>query len=313
MRCRICGSQACVDIKRHNTAFCAGCYQDYFRRQVARAIKEETMFTFDDRLAVAVSGGKDSLTLWQMLLEMGYQAVGLHLNLGIGDYSALSQEKASAFAQSRAARLIVVDVARECGRNITEVSRRTHRNPCSACGLIKRYLLNKAAWEHGFNVLATGHNLDDEAAVLLGNILRWQTGYLSRQSPVLPSTHPKLLRRVKPLFRLTEREVTACGFLKGVDWVLDECPLDTGSTSLKHKETLNRLEGFSPGTKHSFYLGFLEQGRSRLAASEAVALGECQSCGQPTTAAVCAFCRLWQQGESYGQRPKMTPLAEPQA
>jgi len=295
LRCRVCGKQACVDVKRSNTAFCPDCYQRYFQRQVERAIKKYGMLGPDDRPVIAVSGGKDSLTLWQVLLDMGYQAAGLHLNLGIGDYSASSQEKAAAFAESRGVQLITVEVAREYGCGIPEVAKRTIRTPCSACGLIKRYLLNKVALERGFNVLVTGHNLDDEAAALLGNLLRWQSGYLLRQSPVLPSTHPKLLRRVKPLFRLTEREIAAYGLLRGVDWLVDECPLAADAATLRYKEVLNQLEAASPGTKHNFYLGFLEKGSALTASSPPVELRECAQCGQPTTAEVCAFCRLWQQ------------------
>ncbi|HEY81880.1 MAG TPA: TIGR00269 family protein [Dehalococcoidia bacterium] len=295
MRCRVCGGQACVDVKRSNTAFCADCYQQYFQRQVARAIKKHDMLGTDDRPVIAVSGGKDSLTLWQVLLDMGYRADGLHLNLGIGEYSVNSQEKAAAFAESRGVKLITIGVAEEYGYGIPQVAKRTARSACSACGLIKRYLLNKVALERGFNVLVTGHNLDDEAAALLGNLLRWQSGYLLRQSPVLPSTHPKLLRRVKPLFRLTEREIAAYGLLRGVDWLVDECPLAAGAATLRYKEVLNQLEADSPGTKHHFYFGFLEKGSSFAAASPPVELRECARCGQPTTTEVCAFCRLWEQ------------------
>src|SRR5206468_1251975 len=83
------------------------------------------------------------------------------------------------------------------------------RPTCSACGLSKRYLMNRAAVDHGYPVIATGHILDDEAAVLFGDVLRWQMDPLSRQSPALASTHPKLARRVKPLYRLSERETPA--------------------------------------------------------------------------------------------------------
>ena len=82
----------------------------------------------------------------------------------------------------------------------------TRRPTCSACGLSKRYLMNRAALAHGYPVVATGHNLDDEAATLFGRSCHWQTDALTRQSPALASTHPKLVRRVKPLYRLSELE-----------------------------------------------------------------------------------------------------------
>jgi uncharacterized protein (TIGR00269 family) len=141
-------------------------------------------------------------------------------------------------------------------------------------------------------VVATGHNLDDEAATLFGSVLRWQTDPLSRQSPVLPASHPKLVRRVKPLFRLTELETAAYAFLRGIDYVVEECPFSTGATSLFYKELLNRLEAHAPGTKHAFLLGYLERIRPAFERGQSVTLQECLRCGQATTSDLCAFCRL---------------------
>jgi len=144
-------------------------------------------------------------------------------------------------------------------------------------------------------VVATGHNLDDEAATLLGSTLRWDESSLARQTPVLEATHPRLVRRVKPLFRLSERETAAYAFLRGIDYVVDECPFARGATSLLHKEVLNRLEDASPGAKASFFLGHLERTRHLFLARERVDLRECARCGQTTTGEVCAFCKLSDQ------------------
>src|SRR5262249_6109394 len=162
---------------------------------------------------------------------------------------------------------------------------------CSACGLSKRYLMNRAALTHGFPVVATGHNLDDEAATLFGSVLHWQTDALPRQSPALPSTHPKLVRRVKPLYRLSERETAAYAFLRGIDYIVEECPFARGATSLAHKDVLNRLEEASPGAKHNFLFGFLDKARPVFERAETVVLSECVVCGQVTTGDVCAFCK----------------------
>jgi len=146
-------------------------------------------------------------------------------------------------------------------------------------------------------VLATGHQVDDEAAVLLQNTLHWATGYLARQAPVLPSTPPRLARKVKPLIRLYEREMAAYALLRGIDYVYEECPYAKGATSLFHKELLDELEERSPGAKQQFYLSFLQardEGRLVTSQDRELQLGACQQCGQPTTApGLCAFCRLW--------------------
>ncbi len=282
MKCRKCGGTAVLELPRHNAAFCSADFQEFFRKQVAEAIRKHKMFTAEEPVLVAVSGGKDD-------------TAGLYLDLGIFEYSVESKAKCESFAASRGQKLIVERVVDAVGAGIPEVQKATRRPTCSACGLSKRYLMNRAAVDHGFPVIATGHNLDDEAAVLFGNVLHWQTDALSRQAPALASTHPKLARRVKPLYRLSERETAAYAFLRGIDYIVDECPFAKGATSIAHKQILDRLEESSPGAKHNFLFGFLEKARTAFDSAEPVTLQQCAVCGQVTTGEICAFCKLIDQ------------------
>jgi uncharacterized protein (TIGR00269 family) len=295
VKCRKCGGRAALELRRHNTAFCADDFLGFFRCQVLETVRRWKMFGRDEAVLVAVSGGKDSLALWDVLLEAGYRTSGLYIDLGIFDYSRASRERCEAFAAARGARLLVVPVADVVGGGIPRVREATRRPACSACGLSKRYIMNRVALEAGFGAVATGHNLDDEAATLLGSTLRWDAGSLARQTPVLAATHPKLVRRVKPLFRLSERETAAYAFLRGIDYIVEECPFARGATSLTHKDLLNRLEDVSPGSKAQFFLGFLDRARHLFQGREPADLRECQRCGQATTGPVCAFCKLGDQ------------------
>jgi uncharacterized protein (TIGR00269 family) len=295
MKCRKCGEPAILELRRHNAAFCAPDYLEFFKNQVREAIRKHRMFTREERVLVAVSGGKDSLALWDVLIEEGYDTTGLYLDLGIFDYSVESRAKCEAFAARRGASLLVTSVAQEVGAPVPVIKDVTRRPPCSGCGLSKRYLMNRAALEQGILVVATGHNLDDEAATLFGSVMHWQTEALPRQSPALPSTHPKLVRRVKPLYRLSERETAAFAFVRGIDYIVEECPFAKGATSIAHKEILNRMEDASPGAKHNFLFGFLEKARPAFERAEGVALNECARCGQVTTGTLCAFCKLADQ------------------
>lgn len=294
MKCTVCRGPAVIDLRRHNANFCGDHFLKFCRDQVERAINHHDMIAPGDRVLVAVSGGKDSLALWDLLVELGHRAEGMTIGLGIGDYSEASTAAAVAFAEDRGLTLRRIDLRDEYGYDIPTAAAVTRRVPCSSCGMSKRHLIDAAALEGAYDVVATGHNLDDEAAVLLGNVLHWQTEYMGRQAPVLPA-RDGFPRKVKPLVRLGERETAAYCVLRGIDYIVDECPMAAGNRHLRYKEALTTIEAASPGTKHAFYFEFLDKAadRFRPEVDDAQAgLQPCARCGSPTTTEVCAFCRL---------------------
>jgi len=306
MKCTRCRAPAEVQLRAHNAAFCRPCFLFFVRRQVERAITGERMFAPTDRLLVAVSGGKDSLALWDILADLGYDTTGLYVGLGIGEYSDRSHEKAVAFADRRGLPLRVVRLADEAGGlAVPVVAQLTRRPACAACGTMKRHYFDAAAAEGGFDVLVTGHNLDDEAARLLGNVLRWQRDYLARQRPVLPPTHPRFARKVKPFFLTSEYETAVYAFMRGIDYIVEECPNAAGATQLVYKDTLNRLEAASPGTKLAFVKEFQRTAQPLFADPERRDPQACGRCGMPAYGTTCAFCSLVQTVE----RKRPSPLA----
>ncbi|MCP3855573.1 MAG: adenine nucleotide alpha hydrolase family protein [Actinomycetia bacterium] len=314
MKCRVCREPAVIDIRRHNANFCVEHFLRLCRDQVAKAVKDHDMLDPDDRVLVAVSGGKDSLAVWDILLELGYEADGLYIGLGIGEYSNTSGDFARTFATARGVRLVEVDLVAEHGFDIPTGSKAAKRVPCSACGLSKRHLFDKAALDGSYDVIVTGHNLDDEAAVLFGNTLRWQTDYLGRQLPVL-AARKGFPKKVKPLVRLTEREMAAYCVLRGIDYIVDECPMAKGNKHIAYKEALNEVELGSPGSKHDFYHGFLARAVEKFAGDEGedYVLQPCETCGAPTTNEVCAFCRLVERatGSTPGEQGTMSRTEGP--
>ena len=302
MKCKVCKAPAVMDIRRHNAAFCQPHFLSHFQNQVARTIKEFKMFTPEDRLLVAISGGKDSLAIWDVLIDLGYDTTGFYLDLGIGGYSTRSRDAAIAYAEQKGAKLIVRSLQEEHGYSVPELAKLTRRVACSGCGLNKRYEFNRAALEEGFDILVTGHNLDDEVATLFGNVLHWNVDMLGRQAPVLEEKvvggSTALVRKVKPLVRLAERETAAYALLRGIDYVIEECPMVDGNTQHRYKEAMALLEESSPGTKNHFYSGFLSRAKDRFGEEdEGFELVPCAECGAPAarwdpdTDPVCSFCK----------------------
>jgi uncharacterized protein (TIGR00269 family) len=305
MKCSKCGGTAVINMRQHRLRLCTTHFIDWFVAMTQRTVEKFKMFAPGDKLLVAVSGGKDSLALWDVLLKLGYQAEGMYIGLGIDEglaYSDQSLEMCRKFVAEHHpdAPLHVVDVGIRYGQTIPDLARTRQRGrskPCAVCGLVKRHIMNSTARDGDFAAIATGHNLDDEVAVLMQNTLHWQTGYLARQAPVL-AEREGLARKVKPFVRLYERETAAYVLVQGIDYIYDECPFAKGSTTNFYKELLNQLELNSPGAKQQFYLSFLrarDGGKVAFADAEEIELHPCVHCGQPTTAGdMCAFCRLWE-------------------
>lgn len=243
----------------------------------------------DTPLLVAVSGGKDSLAVWEVLHELGYTTKGLHINLGIDAFSADSVQAVKEFAQKRSLSFAEYSLKDIAGHSVPEIRRRTRRKICSVCGLLKRQLLNRLTIREGFRALVVGHNLDDEAGRLLGNLVRHRTQYLEKQYPFLPSSHPRLPAKLKPLFRLENHEIQTFCRLKGILPIQTKCPLSHGATSHTFKEALDFLENNMPGTKRDFLFSYVNR---RSPPESTHPFGTCTQCGEPAYSDLCSVCNV---------------------
>src|SRR5512146_659671 len=151
MQCHGCTERAVIRMRQHRLALCKEHYLEWFVEQTERAIHKYHLFTKEERVLVAVSGGKDSLALWDVLWRLEYPADGLYIHLGIESedhYSDESERYAREFAAERELKLNVVNVREMYGETIPQMARRTRRTrsgrvkPCSACGMVKRHEMN---------------------------------------------------------------------------------------------------------------------------------------------------------------------------
>jgi len=293
MKCKRCKKEAIIALPSHNTGFCPDCFEHFFTQQVLRGIDNQKMCTHDDRILVALSGGKDSLSLMHILSKLGYDVTGLHIDLSIGTSSSTTRALVERFCSQHNFKLIVHEVAKD-GLAIPDVKKVITRPICSACGKIKRYFFNKIAVEGGYTALATGHNLDDEVARLFSNTLRWDVSYLADQAPFLPA-ESGFAKRIKPLWRLSEFEIGNFAFLQGIEHHYAPCPYSQGATHTFYKHIWHELEEAMPSRKLAFYVHFLENAKEAFVNAyykDNRPLAPCSQCQMPTSAGICGVCRL---------------------
>jgi uncharacterized protein (TIGR00269 family) len=293
MKCRVCGNQASVRLPQYNTALCSNDFTAFFEKRVLDTIHKYGLIGTGDRVLVAVSGGKDSLSLWHLLNTLGFESDGIYIDLGIGEYSRVSFEKTKATADRLGRTLYSFSLPRTLSKGIQDLSKAMRRPACSLCGTIKRYVMNRACTDYSYAILATGHNLDDEAAALLGNLLHWKEEYLWRKNVALEAEGDYLAKKIKPFFLCSEKEAAAYALINHIDYIYEECPYSKGAKSLLYKGVLNRVEEESPATKIAFMKGYLKRTHDR--AEKKVReekRSTCAVCGYPSFTDVCSFCRL---------------------
>lgn len=293
MKCRVCGAPAFVKFPAHNAAFCGEHLDAFFLRQAAHTIKKYRMLRPDTRVVVALSGGKDSLVAALVLHRLGYRVEGLFIDLGIEEsvFSPASREACEEFCAACTIPLRIVSLKEEFGRTIPDIA---HRYPrlCAICGVTKRHIMNEYTLRSGADALATGHTLDDMAAALFANLLRWDLHYLAKGLPVLPAEEG-FARKVKPLALQSEDEITAFARLHGVKPVETRCPYAAEAKFKRYKTMLNSIEEQSPGLKRAFYQGYIENTRRFREEAARPPLTTCAVCGLPAAASPCTFCRIW--------------------
>jgi tRNA(Ile)-lysidine synthase TilS/MesJ len=307
MKCSRCRGPALHRLPAHHAHFCDPCLELFIQRQAEKAIRRFDMLRPGQRVLVAVSGGKDSLALWRILCDLGYETEGLHLALDLGDFSEASLTACRAMAQRLGRPLHIKSLRQMAGYTVEQIVWANRREFCSICGSLKRYYTNQACRELSADTLAFGHHLDDEAGRLLGNMIRRHEQYLASQWPVLEGLKGGFARKVKPLCFLAGEEIKAYAASLDLPATGLKCPRSRGATLTFYQEAMNFLDAKMPGTKRDFYAGFLRQKAGPPPPPQPA--GKCQKCGAPTYSEICTACRLLARAaEKYGA---LSDLAAP--
>lgn len=263
-------------------------------RQVGEAIKKYKLFGKGDKIVVALSGGKDSTSVLYILKRMGYNVLGLMIDLGLGEWSQIHNGNMKKFCAEIGVSLTIVDLKAELGQGICFIKavlkKRKGLTGCSVCGTVKRWILNRWARKLGGDVLVTGHNLDDECQNVLMNFLKGNVVLGSRSGPKTGvrcqvSGVSGFVQRVKPLFFVPESEIRKYAKAKSFDILYDKCPCAFGTYRVETREWMSVL---SDGEKLKIVNGFLNLNLK----VEDKELRKCVKCGEPSSGEVCSFCEI---------------------
>lgn len=276
---------------------CKKHFLKYFEDKVFRTIRKYELVDDQEFLGVAVSGGKDSLTVLSLLKKLSDQnpkikVEAMVINEGIHGYRDETIMTARDFCKKIGVKLHIYSYEEEFGMSLDTILKNMDVKPCSVCGIFRRYLLNKKAKELGFTKLATGHNLDDEAQSIMMNQFRNDQKASARLGPRSGTKEQKgFIQRVKPLYLCTEKEVTTYAFLTGILDKFTECPNIARSYRAEVRDMLNQFENKFPGTKYAIVNSFLHVLPSLKKQYEGESMQYCHNCGEPSAKETCNACK----------------------
>lgn len=284
---------------------CKKCFTESIETKVRATITKNRMLSFNDRIAVAVSGGKDSINLLHILSKMEKKRpraslVAITVDEGIKGYRDEALEIAALECKKLAISHHVVSFDQVFGFTLDELEIRRERNNekltvCAYCGILRRRALNIAARDVGANKIATAHTLDDEVQTILMNIFRGDLTRLAKEKPITDKVHSKLVQKIKPFCEIPENESALYAYVKRIKFQASPCPYAGEALRNDFRAILNQMEEKHAGTKFTI-LNSIERLRPALEiAKNKDNFGECTECGEPASNGMCKVCELFKK------------------
>lgn len=262
--------------------------------QVKKTLKQIKL-NKNEKILVALSGGKDSTTTAYLLKKFGYNIGGIHIDLKIGKYSEDCLKAVKKFCEELKIKLYVYDIKKEMGSGIcylrSAVQSRHEKGKlknCAICGVIKKWILNREARKLKADKIATGHNLDDEAQTFLVNIFKGSPELSANSGPISKNVgSKKFVPRIKPLFYILEDDIREYSKKNNLPVVYEKCPCALDSYRIQVREFLNTL---SRKEKENIIKNFDRV--SKKIQNKKIDVKYCELCGEPARKNVCKKCEL---------------------
>jgi len=282
---------------------CKRCFTKSIEEKARATVAKYRMLKFDDRVAVAISGGKDSISLLHILAKMQRDhqkssLVAITVDEGIKSYRDEALKLAAENCRKLSVEHHVVSFKQLFGFTLDEIVELQRQKgegnltSCAYCGVLRRRALNMTAREIRADKLATAHTLDDETQTILLNIFHGDVLRIAKVKPVTDEVHPKLVRKIKPFCEIPERETALYAYVKKIEFQSRPCPYASEALRNDARVMLNRMEEKHSGIKFTIFKSIekIRPALEEMAKKEG--LGECGECGEPTTARICRTCQL---------------------
>jgi len=299
LSCRKCGGKAVYERRYSGEILCKACFTLSIRERTRRTISRFNMLNHGERVAVALSGGKDSLMLLKILSEIcrphGTRLFAVTVDEGVRGYRDESVRISIDFCRSLNVPQRIVSYEELYGSTLDDALLRRNgvkSTSCSICGTLRRRAIDVVAKELNVDVVATAHNLDDFIQTHLINVLTGNLERISALKPVLEPSRAYPVRRVKPFVEIYEQEIALCAYLEGIPLQAVACPYMNEGIRTDVRNFLNRLEEKHPGIKYTMLRTVLESSR-RLAGS-LTEFATCIRCGNPSKNGLCSVCQTLQ-------------------
>ncbi len=287
MKCIKCDNKAIVE-----EGFCKEHFVENFETKVFETIKDHHLIKDTDKVLVAASGGKDSLTALYLVKKYHKNVDALIIDEGIKDYREYSYNDLVRFCNEHKINLLKVSFKEEFGKTLDKViAENPSVNPCTFCGILRRFLMNK--YSSKYDVIVTGHNLDDEVQSVMMNILRGNVELAARLGPRTGLNESvKFTSRIKPLYFNSEKDVKIYSFVKGFKDTFVECPYSNSSYRSFLREYINKKESAKRGMKLNIITNFMDilpNLREEFKSESEIQL--CKGCGYPARHDLCNTCK----------------------
>ncbi len=295
--CHKCPEESIIDIKYSGASLCKEHFAEYVERRVQKEIRLQGKLPGKAKLAIAVSGGKDSMSMLYILSKVfashrDVELITLIVDEGLAGYREKSVKLATEYSEKLEIPYEVLGFEESFGINMDEVAALGEEwRPCTYCGVLRRNLLNRRARELEVQKIAFGHNLDDMSQSVLMNIVNGDVQRLVRLGPH-KKTQEGLVPRMIPLRIVPESEIKLFANVMEIPYLDMHCPSRPRAHRLGFLEIINQMEKETPGTRHSIlssYDQMIEPLRQHFPPAE---LNDCDKCGEPTMGDVCKACEL---------------------